>query len=260
MFYSPSGQKLFGDNGSPAFLLKGGIADLKGAIEARTTVIPEVPGQIFDGITIKPFTFGVTMVVYPTEEMPMDKAMRKTRQIFSAFDYSTCRIAGTGIPVGLKVRLESIIPAPSQDTAKGIAEEITITLTADEGIFWTDQHENSGKTTIVNFGDCDLWPEYQWQKTATITLPSGAKITLPETPTPRVLRTTRHQVSITDLAGKPDRELLKKLGTIWPEGIPRKETKTYEITQHCSIKWRIGYLDPLGVVNGTIAVGTIRTA
>ncbi|RKX03684.1 hypothetical protein D9B85_00960 [Corynebacterium diphtheriae] len=247
MFYSPSGQKLFGENGSPAFLLKGGITDLKGAIEARTTVIPEVPGQVFDGVTIKPFTFDVTMVVYPTKEMPMEKAMRKTRQIFSAFDYSTCRIDGTGIPVGLKVRLDSIISAPSQDTAKEIAEEITITLAADEGIFWADRKEASGKIDIVNYGDCDLWPEYRWQKTTTITLPSGAKINLPETPTPRVLRTTRHQVSITDLDGKPDRELLKKLGTVWPEGVPRKETKTYEITQNGYIMWRIGYLDPWGL-------------
>lgn len=247
-YYTPDGHKwvLMGDKWL-AGIKSGGIDGLVGDGEDVTVARVGDVGQSLDSFQPQPMTGTLTVLVRGDDADDVDAVWAKFRSGFSRTQSGTLVVESPSQALSAQVRLSGPISTPEEDpTSADFVRDVQVPLVADRCGWWTDWLSESGTVTVTNWGDLTVWPQIRWNGVpATVTLPSGAKLSLPRAAAERVVSLSMAQAGfVTDEEGMPDFKLREKMRGAYPEGIPAGEKRTYQVPQGATLEWQIGVLDP----------------
>ena len=248
-YTSPSGRtwKLESGKNRGIFLAPEGITGMSGDADDNALTSVGIPGQQFSTLTIKPLTGVLTTTIVPTEDTTIAQLLARWRTDWSRTTPGTLTIAAPTGVLTTKVRLAAAIDPPKKQPNKAKTLSITTQITADSGLWKTQPTTHHGTATIHNPGDVITWPTIAWTQSDTLTLPSGATITLPEATTQKILSLNPIDSRIvTNTDGTPDQETWQKVAPgLIPEGIPPGQYRTFKVTKTTtSITCSCFFLDP----------------
>ncbi len=247
-YYSPEGHEwvLIGDEWL-AGIKSGGIDGLVGDGDDVTIARVGDVGQSLDSFQPKPMTGTLTVFVRGDDAADVDAVWAGFRSGFSRTQQGTLVVESPSQVLSAGVRLSGPIPAPDEDpTSGGLVRDVQVPLVADRCGWWTDWQSATGTVTVTNWGDLRVWPQIRWNGSpGTVTLPSGAKLSLPRAAEQRVVSLSMSQAGfVTDKDGASDFKLRQQMRGAYPEGIPAGEKRTYQVPQGATFEWQIGVLDP----------------
>lgn len=250
-YVSPTGRvwDLTGDNESGFALKAGGVEGLIGRSDIEANQSDGFPGQVVTGHSILPMSGALTGILFPLKGKTLAETYRLWRADWHREEYGQLHISTGQSRWIAHLRLSGDgIPAPDTDltTETGI-NPFRVPVESDSGIYVGKPRSETGTVTVTNTGDATVWPRIRWTGAGkTLTLPSGHQIPLPTTTTPRILHldpAESHAVETT--AGELDRTMWRNLRIkVLPEGIPKKATRTYQISAGAYLEWSISTLDP----------------
>lgn len=247
-YYSPEGHEwvLMGDEWL-AGIKSGGIDGLVGDGDDVTIARVGDVGQSLDSFQPKPMTGTLTVLVRGDDAADVDAVWAEFRSGFSRTRQGTLVVESPSQVLSAGVRLSGPISNPDEDpTSGGIVRDVQVPLVADQCGWWTNWLSETGTVTVTNWGDLTVWPKIRWNGSpGTVTLPSGAKLSLPRAAGERVVSLSMAQAGfVTDKEGMPDFKLREQMRGAYPEGIPAGEKRTYQVPQGAALEWQIGVLDP----------------
>lgn len=129
---------------------------------------------------------------------------------------------------------------PSPNMVDG-AQRFQLALSSPDGLWRSAYSSKEPSVTVTNSGDATTYPTIVWKGAGgRVTLPSGAKFTLPQTQQPRMVRLDpAESTEICFPNGQADPAMRTLLWGTPVEGVPRKQTKKFLIPQGAELHWEI---------------------
>lgn len=185
--------------------------------------------------------------VLPTEGsftlvMKSRAAWVEARRGFSTREAGTLIIEGQS-RCQLPVTLSESLPAPS--FIPGVGARVEVNLICREGAWRIPASSTGPRVEVTNFGESPVWPRVFWEGAGgQVTLPSGAKFTLPSVTSGRVLHLDRWRAGqVYDMNGVLDRDSTREVGAVC-EQTPPRSTREYQIPVGARLEWEVEVFDP----------------
>lgn len=230
-----------------AGLKAGGIKGLVGSLDAQVITPIGGVGQRVVGFRPAPRSGSLTVLLRPSEPYSLPDVWVDFRSGFVAGQYGWLVVKTPTGDWHLRVRPGGELPEPEYDDADASAMTVDIPLISDEGVWWSEEQEASRVVYLVNPGSVPIYPVITWSGAGgEVTLPSGARFTLPRSEVARGLfLDPSESLVVMDTRQVVDHELWAALRkTALPEGVPPGETRRYALPDGANCLWRVGVLDP----------------
>lgn len=235
-YVSPDGNSyelLNGGAGTP-FIEYDTLSGLVGVFEDTPIESVGVPGARVDfrDRVVKQLEGSFTLVVFDAEQW------EQARRDFSPRRHGTL-VLESEERFELPVRCSTVLPPPGVVPEAG--QRLEVALISDAGVWECSLSSTLNSVTVTNWGDVPVWPEIVWNGAGgPVTLPSGAKFTLPAV-------TSEHRLPLArNASGKAvNTSTGATLATdAVGESIPVDETRTFITPTSARLNWKIGVLDP----------------
>nr|DAV90253.1 MAG TPA: tail protein [Caudoviricetes sp.] len=245
-YVSPDGAS-FALTGGQIEVAEGGVDKLTGSVKERAYVAVGMPGQLLESHVIEPIRGALTLVIDSTPTKPAEVLAFELRRAFSHYRLGQLAVATPRGVARLRCRLDGTITDPAEVYSRSSGLELRIPLVADEGVWKVGPYTGTGtgKINVSNFGDTTTYLEITWQGNGgSITLPSGATLTLPTTSDRRhLLLNPTDSCAIIDDASGVDHALWQQIPYL-PEGVPAGGQRTYQLPAGATATWYVSALDP----------------
>lgn len=166
---------------------------------------------------------------------PIAVTMRKWRRAWSPRDYATLRIDDPDSwDAWLPLKLSEVIPDLPDIDPEGFEEFTQAVVSHPRHPYWRRTHVfQTPECVVANAGDHEGWVSVQWLRGGTVTMPSGATLTLPSVAEWRTIHLDPFEsCDVVDAAGKRDVGLWRQLrNKVYPEPVPVGESRTFRIPQ-----------------------------
>lgn len=232
-----------------AGIKSGGVDGLVGSIADVTAAPLSGVGQVVLSQRVQPIQGAVTFHCRASGGRDAGQVAADLRAAFSPIIGRENTLV-VGSPLGdaqARVRLSGPIADPVEDPSwDEMVLNLTVPLVADEGLWWLPEQSGTGNVTVTNRGDVPTWLKIRWNGAGgAVTLPSGARFTLPSVTTPRTLFLSRqHSLVVRDDKGAVDKALWKRLRSALPEQVMPGKTGRFILPAEATATWREGVLDP----------------
>lgn len=228
-------------------LMEGGIQGLVGEVEARAVASPLAAGRQVHGHHSREISGSLTVQLL-TGARPLVAVWAEFIGSFSVWQPGRLRVSSPLHGVReVAVRLSGAVPPPTMQPGRAAHVMVEIPLVADGGLWWQGEFHATGTATITNPGDDWVWPVIEWDgQGGTVTLPSGARFTLPAVSGVRRLHLSNAESCVVlDLENNVDHLTWDKLAAVvLPEGVPPAARRRYALPPGAKICWRVPFHTP----------------
>lgn len=248
-YISPGGREWrLTDSEWVAGIRSGGVEGLVGDVQDVTQSPVGADGQVLEHQAPQPMEGNLSLHIRESGGRPADEVWADFRKDFSRTRRGTLRISSPTGTVSTQVRLATPLQPPEHDPAVDeVVLNVVVYLKSDRAGWWFPALVETGPGTVevANPGDVTLYPTIQWDAPGEVTVPSGAKFTLPEVPSTRVAKLAHGGVGqVQSLDGVADKDTRRALAAFPSEGVPAGTNRTYIIPAGASLTWQVGVLDP----------------
>lgn len=225
----------------------GGL-DLTAQLQRTTHEALSYPGSYEENVSFKEMTGSITFQLFAgnqdleTVYLDLCKAIRTNAT-------STLKAGVNSVVRTAEIKLSESLPTP--DIVPALVNEMQLQpkIVSLSGAWWGPTQTATGTTTITNTGEVIIRTAIRWKGDGgTVTMPSGARFTLPPTTTERILQLSDDESCvITHPNGTPDRHLWEQMeGEVMPEPITPNDTATITVPPGATLEWHLGYTHPWG--------------
>ena len=230
---------------SPVRIVRGGRPDLYARGVATMWA-----GEVTRGRSkVVGYTDTLRVGFYPTRSHDLNKVRREFRAGWANDQYCELRARHTpdGTWATARLRLPDDQGLPPRDVlTPQVFDTLDVPVAWDDG-YWRVPMRGKGATVeVFNPGVTRVKVWAVWKTGGTLTLPSGARLSLPTVAeTRRVLLDRRKGFPVTALDGTPDRVLQKRLwGQMVEERVMPNTTGVFKPTPGGWLEWELGVPEP----------------
>lgn len=239
------------------FIREGSLRSFMGDVERTAAAGFRGAGQRTTSLAVKPLEVGFTVCVVPGEEA--ERLWLDWLRSWSYTSPGTLIVRNTSLgDVRMSVWLRGV-GEPDQLTNGeqwwGGYPSVEMTVAADGGLWWAGpvasrplpSAASSQVVRVANSGDWFVRPRVRWQGAgAAVTMPSGARVTLPTTTAPRsLILDMSESCAVVDDSGVLDKGVWRRLaGGVVPEAVPPGGVREYRIEGRSQLLWRVPVLRP----------------
>ena len=252
VYIDPHGRSWDLSHGSDGVvLLEGGLDGLAGVSSTEGVRLAGVPGQFVvpGSSAVEPVAGVMRVLLDPSDVAPMEQLFPAWASAWSTRRPGRVELRREGGPLTwFSCRLgDEGLPAPERSPLLQRHVPMDIPYVVDDGVFW-ERGSGSNNVTVTNRGYVFVWPRVVWAgRGGSVTMPSGARLTLPDTPgEERVFHLDPLESGlISDLDGVPDRALWEKVRrSFFVEAVPPGEERTYRLFAGARLEYDIGFSTP----------------
>lgn len=242
-YVSPDGKNRFEmlSGGEGPFIVLDSLSGMVGEFSDTQIQTVGMPGARVDfrDRVIAPMSGSFALVVLSGEQW-LD-----VRRSFSTTKYGKLELSRGGNVLETPVRLSATLPPPGGRPKEGTQIQVALVSDGEHGGYWSRRYESADtRVTVTNNGDVPIWPEIVWNGAGgDVTLPSGAKITLPRVAVAHVVSLARDRVGLARPLAEGTWSVPMWIDAV-SEQVPVGETRTFQIPDGANLRWREGVLDP----------------
>lgn len=225
----------------------GGL-DLTAKLQRTTHEALSYPGSYEETVSFKEMTGSITLQLFAGEQ-DLESVYLELCQAIRTNATSTLKAGVDDVVRTAEIKLSDALPTP--DIVPALSQEMQLQpkIVSLSGAWWGPKQTATGTTTITNTGEVIVRTAIRWEGDGgTVTMPSGARFTLPPTPTERILQLSDDESCVVTYPnGLEDRTLWRQMeGAVMPEPIIPTDHATMTVPDGATLEWHLGYSHPWG--------------